>query len=237
MKRLAEGASNFVTVLLSGEGSDELMGGYTEIYCQAFRMENENNIKWLSKIPFKGEKIKRQYLPNLSNEDYFIQSRSTINLEDYLLYRPEAEMEYVFNQRKELYPDSSDMLKKVRYYDMKGWLVNLFNHQDKMTMAHSIENRVPIVDKNLIEFVFSQPSEYFVKGPRNPLKYNSPNYYTKMILKKIASKYYNNEFVYRKKMGFNQPLKDYFAHPILNELINDVVMPGIKKEELLTTKQ
>lgn len=237
MKRLAEGASDFVTVLLSGEGSDELMGGYTEIYCQAYKMKNKHLINCMSKIPGKGEKIKKQYLPHISNEDYFIQSRSTINLEDYLSFRPDNEMETVFNQRKKLYPDNADLLKKVRYYDMKGWLVNLLNHQDKMTMAHSIENRVPFLDKKMIDFVFSLPSDFFVRSSRNPLKYNSPNYYTKILLKTMTKRFYNHDFVYRNKMGFNQPLQDYFNHPLLKEMINDSILPGIKKRGIISYKQ
>ena len=233
IKRLAEGASDYVTVLLSGEGSDELMGGYQQIYSHAFKIQNHRLINWLSKIPVKGKKIHKQFLPHISDEDYFIQFRSMVNTDYFKTFRPNAKLNNIFQQRKHLFPENDDLLKSTRYYEMKGWLVNLLNIQDKMTMAHSIENRVPILDKKMIDFVFSLPSEYFIRSSRNPLKYNSPNYYTKILLKKLTTLYYNKEFVYRTKMGFNQPTHDYFSNPLLKEMINDMLLPGIKNRGIM----
>jgi asparagine synthase (glutamine-hydrolysing) len=237
LKRLAEGATESVTVLLSGEGSDELMGGYVQHYNQAFKMKNENFISLMSKIPGKGNKIKNQYLPHISEEDYFIKYRAALPLNEFERFNPNANLDAVWEQRRNLYPNNQNRLAQIRYYDMKTWLVNILNMQDKMTMAHSIENRVPFLDKNLINFVFSQSSDLFVKSDRNPFKYNSPNKNTKILLKKLANKYYSNNFVYRKKMGFNQPLHDFFAYPKMKELVNDLILPGIKTRGLVDYKK
>ena len=233
IKRLAKGASEHVTVLLSGEGSDELMGGYRQFYELAFKMKHQAWLWLFSKLPGKGAKIERQYLPGVLSEDYFYQHRSNVQIEEYREFRPEADLVKIFNQRKQMFQNHPDLLKTARLYDMKGWLGNTLNIQDKMTMAHSIENRVPFVDKNMIEFVFSLPSNYFIKASSNPFKVNAANHNTKITLKKLTSRYYNHDFVYRTKIGFNQPTGEYLAHQPMIEFVNDVVLPGIKKRGII----
>lgn len=233
IKRMAEGSSSTVKVLLSGEGSDELMGGYVQHYNQAFKIKNQMALSLLSHIPFKGEKIKKQFLTEIIPENFFIRHRSAVHLYEFMEFRPEADLERIFGQRKQLYPDYPDLLKAIRVYDMRGWLVNLLNIQDKMMMAHSIENRVPFLDKKLIDFVLSLPSEYFIRGTTNLLKYNQPQHYTKILLKKLARRNYPDEFVYRTKMGFNQPLPDYYKNKIFTEMVNDSILPGIKNRGIL----
>jgi len=191
----------------------------------------------MSKLPLKGGKIKAQYLPHISEEDYFIKYRAALHLNEFKSFKPNANLETIWEQRRNLYPKNQSRLTQIRFYDMKTWLVNILNMQDKMTMAHSIENRVPFLDKNLINFVFSQPSDFFVKSERNPLKYNSSNKNTKILLKKLANKYYSDNFVYRRKMGFNQPLHDYFAYPKMKEFVNDLILPGIKTRGLVDYKK
>lgn len=236
LKRLANGAAKNVTVLLSGEGSDEIMGGYVQHYNQAFKMRNQFFISFMSKLPFKGEKIRKQYLPDIPEKDYFIKHRAAFHLNEFKLFKPDANLDMIWQQRRNLFPDYKSRLLQIRYYDMKTWLVNILNMQDKMMMAHSIENRVPFLDRNLINLVFSLPTVFFVKSNRNPFQYNSPNKYTKILLKRLAEKYYNNDFVYRTKMGFNQPLHNYFAHPMMKDLMNDLILPGIKNRGLIDHK-
>ena len=236
IKRLAETASDFVTVLLSGEGADELMGGYEQFYNLAFKEKNKLAIFLMSKVPGKGKKIYRQFLPQISNEDYFVRHRVAVSTSDLLTLKPKASVDKIIEQREQLIPNHPDLLKSARVYDIRGWLTNLLNNQDKMTMAHSVENRVPFLDKNLTDLVFSLPSKYFVHANCNPLLYNSPNNNTKILLKKLTARYYNNNFVYRRKVGFHLPLRDYFNHPLMKEMVNDLVLPGIKKRGIWDQK-
>lgn len=237
IKRLAEGSSEFVTVLLSGEGSDELMGGYFRFYDLAYKIGKPLMIYLYSKIPIKGKIIDKHFLPKMPAKDYFVKYKAPVQYNDYKYFKPEANFDIMFNQHKQLFPDHYDLLKTARVYNMRGWLVNLLNIQDKMTMAHSIENRVPFLDKDVISLVFSLPSDYFIRSSNHPLKYNSPNRFTKILLKKLAKRYFNKNFVYREKMGFKQPLHSYFAHPEMIELINDLILPGIKKRGILDYKK
>jgi len=233
IKRLAYGASEHVTVLLSGEGADELMGGYRQFHEFAFKMRYPLLLSIFSKLPKKGRKVKIQFSPNMLNRDYFFRHRSSVHIDEFREFRPETDFEKIFNQRQELFRGNDDLLKTSRLYDMKGWLSHTLNIQDKMTMSHSLENRVPFLDKNIIDFVFSLPSEFFVRANKNPLKMNSASRNTKITLKKLAASYYGDDFVYRKKVGFLQPLQEYFSHQGMVEFVNDTILPGIKKRGII----
>ena len=237
IKRLAERSSEFVTVLLSGEGSDELMGGYPRFYDLVNKIGRPLMIYLYSKVPIRGKIIDSHFLPKLPAKDYFIKHKAANQYNEYKYYRPEANFDIMLNQHKQLFPNHNDLLKTARVYNMQGWLVNLLNIQDKMTMAHSIENRVPFLDKDVINLVFSLPSDYFIRSGKHPLKFNLPNRHTKILLKKLAKRYFNKDFVYREKIGFKQPMHDYFAQPEMIEFVNDLILPGIMKRGIFDYKQ
>ena len=227
IKKLAEEASGYVKVLLSGEGADELMGGYPQFCRHAYRQRHPVRIRLSSKIPISGKKTKKYFFPHLDENDFFICIRSA-NYKHAHSVKSDINDTAFFANHRNLFPDSGDSLKNIRVYDMRGRLVHLLAMQDRMTMAHSIENRVPFLDRNVIDFVFSKPSDQFLRAGDNPREVKSPHRYTKILLKKVASKYFNQDFVYRKKMGFNQPLHDYMVFPRMKEMIHDLILPGIK---------
>jgi len=231
IKKLAETAQGKVKVLLSGEGSDELMGGYREFFKFAHRKRHFNNILLASKMPFKGRKFQKHFLPGMDPEHFFIRLRSSY-FKKGLQVKPDIDDTVFFKNLRQLMPNSNDPLKNIRLYDMRVRLPHLLAMQDRMTMASSIENRVPFLDREIIDFVFSRPSNQFISTGFNPFRYKSAEKYTKVLLKKVASLHYNKQFVYRKKMGFNQPLVDYLVFPRMGEMINDLILPGIKKRGL-----
>ncbi|MBN1819394.1 MAG: asparagine synthase (glutamine-hydrolyzing), partial [Prolixibacteraceae bacterium] len=222
IKRLAQGSSEFVTVLLSGEGSDELMGGYQRFYDLSFRNKNLWYISILSKILNKGKGMIKNYLPELSPTEYFLSLGWTTGPDVYNSYIEENHLQQIFENRKSLIPDHPDLIKNLRYYEIQGWLGATLMIQDKMTMAHSIENRVPFTDKNMFNLIFSLPSVYFIKSKINPFSYSDHSENTKILLKKITEKHYSKDFTYRKKSGFNQPIIDYFQNKKMKDLINDL---------------
>lgn len=227
IKRMAERAKDYVKVLLSGEGSDELMGGYREFYRHAYRQCYPGRIRLMSKIPFRGKRYRKYFLPHMSKNEYFIRIRSS-HFNHAHSVKNDINDSVFFTNQQNLIPDNPDSLKNIRVYDMRGRLAHLLSMQDRMTMAYSIENRVPFLDKNVIDYVFSKPSEYFLQASNNPKEYKAPFRHTKMLLKKIAAKYYNSQFAYRNKIGFNQPIYDYMIFPQMKEMINDIILPGIR---------
>lgn len=226
IKRLAERAKENVTVLLSGEGADELFGGYSRYHDLSCRYNM--NLKGFSKFPFIGSKINSKYNLGQTAEDFFIMSSSAIQLKDYQKLSRHNTVENVIEQRKALFPKEGDLLKRASAYDLKTYMVDLLNRQDKMTMAHSVENRVPFLDRDVVELVMTLPSHLLVKKCTNIKHLNKANTYTKHILKQLAVKRFNSDFVYRKKSGFPLPVKGLFLKTEMFNLIEDQLLPGLK---------
>jgi len=106
--------------------------------------------------------------------------------------------------------------------------------QDKMTMSASVENRVPFLDNEWINFVFNNASTsnlVSLFSGYNPKKWMTKG--TKVFLKKLALKYFKDDFVFRQKAGFAVPLSDYFQSPTFVETINDEVLPGLQSRGLI----
>lgn len=226
IKRLAERAKENVTVLLSGEGADELFGGYSRYHDLSCRINlNLNNY---AKVPLFGKKIQEKYSLKQSHEEFFIMSSSAMSSKDFGKFSRGNSIENVLAQRLSLFPKEGDLIKRASIYDLKTYMVDLLNRQDKMTMAHSVENRVPFLDKNMVELVMKIPSELLVNRCNNLKHLNKPNNYTKYILKELAVKRFNREFVYREKSGFPLPVKSLFLKTGMNQLIEDQLLPGIK---------
>tara|TARA_Y100001935_G_scaffold254403_1_gene263350 strand:+ start:1582 stop:3504 length:1923 start_codon:yes stop_codon:yes gene_type:complete len=235
IKRLAERAKENVTVLLSGEGADELFGGYSRYHDLSCRYNI--NLKRYSRFPIIGNKIKGKYILEQTPEDFFIMSSSAMSIKDFNKFSYSNSLKSVLSQRKELFPKNGNIIKRASAYDLKTYMVDLLNRQDKMTMAHSVENRVPFLDRNMLELILSFPSSFLVKKCNDIRHLNKPNSYTKHILKELAVKRFNKNFVYRKKSGFPLPVKDLFLKTKMNELIEDQLLPGIKSRSVFDYKE
>jgi asparagine synthase (glutamine-hydrolysing) len=122
---------------------------------------------------------------------------------------------------------SGDMLHRLLYTDIKTYLVELLMKQDQMSMAASIESRVPFLDHKLVEFTASIPSQYAIKGLAG-----------KQILKEAVEDLLPRDIVYRQKMGFPTPWAYWLAGPQLNDLEHMLLEPrsvdrGLFKPELV----
>jgi len=96
-----------------------------------------------------------------------------------------------------------EVLQKIPYMEMKLRLPeHLLMRVDKLTMAHSVEARVPFLDHELLEFLNKVPSCYKLKDGIG-----------KSILKKAAEPYLDKDIIYRKKQGFGAPMESWFKDP------------------------
>jgi len=223
-------ASEHVTVVLSGEGSDEIFAGY-DLYKYMSVIEryrgivgdaganiinkligavvNPNNklskYSLLSTIPlnkrYKGISVYEERYKDLLFND---QLKTTIK-ED---RSAELFLEKLFEKTRHL-----DTLSKMLYFDTKTWLVDdLLIKADRMSMASSLELRVPFLDYRLVEYAAKMPSKY---------KLNLKT--SKYILKKMMHGLLPDEIIYRKKMGFPTPLSLMFKGG-LKEYAYDTLM-------------
>jgi asparagine synthase (glutamine-hydrolysing) len=209
-------AKNYVTVLLSGEGADELFGGYQR-YARLIQLTNRN--------------LASNFLTKLS-QDYIKKCNNSLvskilkyeNLQDWLInlssfgspqlisniYK-DFSMKSALRNRKALFEESKDEnhIETMLSYDMRTYLVDLLNRQDKMSMAHAIENRIPFLDHRIVELTKRIPTKFKINRPLFSLHHDA-TYGNKYILKKMALRHFDKEFVYRKKSGFGLPLRDFF---------------------------
>jgi asparagine synthase (glutamine-hydrolysing) len=101
----------------------------------------------------------------------------------------------------------------MQYLDVKSWLVNdILIKADRMSMAASLELRVPFLDHRLMEFV-----------ARMPLRYRLKRGETKYLIKKALEPYLPHHIIYRSKQGFPTPLRFLFKGPLKN-YIQDILV-------------
>lgn len=230
-----------VTVVLGGQGGDEVYGGYAryllsnplktvgKIISQriktviggsrqdvvpdtAHKQLDKGGQKWLKdNFHLFFSSMEERYVKQLSpfdspesiqvlREEYFkaIQSLQNGN-----------QVRQILSQVK-----SYSSLQKVMFMEQQTYLQGLLHLEDRLSMAHSLESRVPLLDYRLIEMMSHAPDEAKMQGLQ-----------TKVSLKKLASKHVSREVVERRKMGFPTPLSRWINTSnrewILNVLLDD----------------
>ncbi len=107
-----------------------------------------------------------------------------------------------------------DPLDQALYVDVKSYLCdNILVKVDRMSMAVSLESRVPLLDPDVVALAFAVPAELKLEGRQ-----------TKAILKRVAARLVPKECVYRPKEGFSIPIKHWLNHefrPLVEELLNE----------------
>jgi asparagine synthase (glutamine-hydrolysing) len=222
--KLSQKAKEYVTVLLSGEGADEVFGGYERFYELSY--------------PFKVRLLLHEIKKNIKDPskilDYFNYEYRALMATAFMAPELAKKLRVTFQQEKaidtrlKLYRSLSGSLfdRQVKY-EMSSYLPDLLIRQDKMSMAHSIENRVPFLDNEVVENSFTIPEKYLVlKKSKEGI--NNEKY----LLKKIMANVFGNDFAFRNKMGFGIPVREFFTNKTFIEYLNDKIVPGIKKRGL-----
>lgn len=207
---LAKFAAKDLKVVLSGEGADELFAGYNEFICPKYK-------QYYLRLPLPIRKSIKEIalkLPEFKGKSFFINNSSTVE-ESYIgqafimdndeansflskNYKSDIKFQDVtkpyFDKVKEL-PD----LEKKMYLDMKLWLPSdILLKADKMTMAHSLELRVPFLDR-IVFGVASKISTKFLINKKT----------TKWAFREAAQKVIPLDWAKRKKLGFPVPFKNW----------------------------
>lgn len=216
-----------ITVVLSGEGADEIFGGYGRIFRSTDDYKNQQALKADTKT--SAQFLRKYGQENFQRDvDHFIYNYSYTKprLKHGLLSKniDWQEIESSLNQRfidnfNEV-PDA-DYQTKMMYTFETMHLQGLLARVDTTTMATSVEARVPFVDHRLVEFSFSIPNKYKLKWnskqdeeiAKNMLADQSSELHDipKYILKKVGEKYLPDSVLYRKKMGFPVPLDKWLG--------------------------
>jgi asparagine synthase (glutamine-hydrolysing) len=229
---LAKKSRPMVKVLLSGEGADELMGGYNRFYYAAVRPTIKPLLPMFGRLPKMSEKLLRNLRPDLTDEsDFFISASMHMQPQQLLQVRPSIDVRKLLDVRRVIFEEGQgDHLRNCMKYEMQTHMVDLLLRQDRMTMAHSLEGRVPFLDRNLVAFIRSLPSRALVGDQLRLGDRRMHN--TKMLLKSLARRYFSEEFVFRSKSGFTLPLLEYYQDSRFVSLMEDRILPGMRKRGL-----
>ncbi len=224
-----------VTVVLTGEGSDETLAGYTRY---AFTLKNaavdrvyrrltpdvlRRAIRHsISDSTLLSAPLRRRLAHTFLGRDgncwtslYFDNFLSAFTREDQAgLLTPELEQELtdraVYGNLMDYWNQSSgDLLRRLLYTDIKTYLVELLMKQDNMSMAASIESRVPFLDQALVEFAQRIPQKFQVGGLSG-----------KRILKKAVADLLPQSVIDQPKLGFPTPWSAWLAGPQLDSIQN-----------------
>ena len=228
---LSKLASKDVKVVLSGEGADELFGGYTSY-------DEDEKLKKYRKLPFfirKFFKLIISPLPQFHGKNFLTKGGSKI--EDYFIgqafvfdnkeanqiltdkYKSDLKYQDITKPYFDKVKDKDD-LTKMQYLDMNLWLPNdILLKADKMSMANSLELRVPILDKEVFKLASTIPTEY-------KLSHGT----TKYILRKSASKRIPESWYKRRKKGFPVPIIKWFREEKYYNIVKKMFEEDFTKE-------
>ena len=111
---------------------------------------------------------------------------------------------------------------KQRKYELLTYLPDLLMRQDKMSMAHSIENRVPFLDNEMVTTSLNISDDLLIAKHKNTDE-------AKVLLKDICAEKFGESFAYREKMGFGIPLRAFMSSQVFQDKWKNQVQPGIQK--------
>lgn len=228
---LSGGARKHVTVLLSGEGADELFAGYSRIaFASLFGM-----VCRITKL-----------IPALKNRKIW-KGRQGYSFNDLVVFNDAVPLS-ICNRVLKNYDDnavSADRkawMKKLTggyidrhiKYELMTRLQGLLNRQDKCTMANSIENRVPLLDNEMLDFAFSIPARSLVRyRVKDIIRNRSLSVQGKYPLKLMCRNIFGENFAFRKKGGFDIPCRDFLSDSLFGDYFYSRILPGMKGRGLL----
>ena len=201
--------SKFVKVILSGIGGDELFGGYP------WRYNLNNNYNDLDDFIRKSYQLWQRLIPSSQMKSLFFPIIDKIkNLDSFETFKN------VFLQDKNnIIKDQNDYINKILYFEAKTFLHGLFVVEDKLSMANSLETRVPFMDNDLVDFAMSCPLSLKLKHMNENIHVNENNLlkkkfiktnHGKTILREILKDELPNEIVTMSKQGFSAPDASWF---------------------------
>jgi asparagine synthase (glutamine-hydrolysing) len=203
-------ARKHVTVVLTGEGADELFGGYPRYYIPRLLQPvaaiprplraalfgllayaPDSRIRKLA--DFASRPISDSLLYNCTGTDP-VRARQVMGSST------GASLEFREACIQDAQRRGLDPVTTLATLDFQTYLVSILNRQDKMSMATSIEARVPFLDNEIIDFARSLP-----------LQFKQTFGHRKRVLKDVALRYLPKEIITRRKSGFGVPLQPWFA--------------------------
>lgn len=215
-------ARQHVTVVLTGEGADELFGGYPRYYIPRLlghlgRVPGVIRTPLLALLRGAPDHRLRKLGQFASRDRDDILLFNCTGTDGQLVTRAAKAAALPLEFRIECINDARrrglDEVSTLAQLDFQTYLLSILNRQDKMSMATSIEARVPFLDNEIIDYAHSLP-----------LQFKQTFKHRKRVLKDVALRYLPEQIVHRRKSGFGVPLKAWFAgNGPMTRLLDDVI--------------
>lgn len=207
----AQLAGKFVKVVLSGAGGDELFAGYPWRYYRA--VVNDNFQNYVDKYYLYWQRL----IPNREIREVFTPIWSDVkNVWTRDIF------ESVFTHHASQLTRPEDYVNHSLYFEAKTFLHGLLVVEDKLSMAHGLETRVPFLDNDLVDFAMRVPVRYKLANLAEVVRLNenepgdkTSQYFDrtrdgKLILRRAMSRYVPGEISSREKQGFSAPDASWF---------------------------
>jgi asparagine synthase (glutamine-hydrolysing) len=228
--------SKQVKVVLSGEGADEMFGGYN-VYKEPLSLKGYQSIPMFIR---KGLSAIASLLPDFTGKNFII--RGSKDVEDrYLgnsnIFNEDERMDYLNGKYKNIKPSeftkpffddakNQDDITKMQCLDINVWMVQeILLKADKMSMANSLELRVPFLDKEIFKLARTIPAKFKVDGTN-----------TKLALRKAASQKINLNTANRTKMAFPLPLVEWLREDRYYLIVKNYFQNDISKKYFVQNK-
>lgn len=217
LSKIMSFAKNHVTVVMEGQGADELLSGYIVSNFIPLLLELLREGK-IQQCFHEYQEFKKTYSIQYS----FKQFMRLLNIDSIeRVYQWRTRINKIFGPKLRTYhrikdypyePEGFDeSFNKALFKSHTGGLVNLLHYGDAISLSHSIESRLPFMDVNLVEFSFQLPYEYKMQNGLG-------KYIHRMAMKNIVPDYILNNPL---KFGFNTPLSQHFEslHSDANQIL------------------
>lgn len=228
---LAKNARKYVKVVLSGEGADELFGGYP-MYLAGGHFDKYS--KRVPKFLRKGAAAVAKKLPNFTGKNFiirgamepyerFMRANYVFTTEERQKYlkapittkKPEEYSKIYFEEAGKV-----DEPTALQYADMKTWMMyDILLKADRMSMANSLELRVPFLDIKMLELALKIPT-----------RYRAHDEVTKVALRSAAIKQLPERTANKKKLGFPVPLNDWLREDKYYEKVKKAFLSDISEK-------
>ncbi|MFT5499130.1 MAG: asparagine synthase (glutamine-hydrolyzing), partial [Kiritimatiellia bacterium] len=239
MSRLA---GKFVKVVMSGCGGDELFGGYPWRYATAIGDTHTDYVKnyytyWQRLMP-NAEKL-RLFHPDVEQTLRGMNIEGSVPFKDHTI----SMFRKVLGERVET-RTLSDQVNRSLYFECKTFLHGLLVVEDKLSMAHSLETRVPFLDNALVDFACKVPVRYKVSNldhlermdeniPRKKGYYHEKMHTGKNILRKAMELILPEDITQAKKQGFSAPDESWFRGQAEDYVKERLLSPGVLLHDYL----